>query len=134
MYLLERNKAQTKLFRNTTEIWEWVKARHFEMFKGHTFSIFPFPSFSTLFKIPGLSPDPWALARGVGGAGCLWSWGLKCNPGPVTTKGWPLRAKDQPHFLNCNVIPQQTLQTDYISKDYTTRLLPALIFKDDQKA
>lgn len=48
----------------------------------------------------------------------MWWWRLKCNPGPVTTKAWPLRAKDQPHFPNCSVIPQQTLRTDCISKDY----------------
>lgn len=54
-------------------------------------------------------------------------WGLKCNPGPMTTKAWPLRAKDWPHFLNCDVIPEQTLRSDYISEDYILRLLSALV-------
>lgn len=48
-------------------------------------SLFSPPSSSTLFKIPGLSPDPrpqpGQLGEGGGGR-----WGLKCNPGPVTTK------------------------------------------------
>lgn len=109
----------------------WFKwdTRLHQSSKRWTFSLFfsPPPSFSELFKIPGLSPDPglWP-GGGVGwtGGAVPWRWwGLKCNPGPVTTKAWPLRAKDRPHFLNCDVIPEQTLRSDYISEDYILRLV-----------
>lgn len=47
-----------KLWSSEVE-WNPVKALHFGMFKRRTFSFFFsfFPSFSTLFKILGLSPD-----------------------------------------------------------------------------
>lgn len=108
-------------------------SKHSGTFKRWTFSLFfsPFPFFSALFKIPGLSPDPRPeLGRGAPGSdGHRRWWGLKCNPGPMTTKAWPPEGQGPATFSELQRYPSANpFWSDYTSEDYISGFISALLF------
>lgn len=127
MHLMERNKAQTTIFSSGIQMKSMSVPKQCILgcLKGGLSLFFPLPAFLSCLRFLAFHLTP-GLSLGGWGSQSVVVVGLKCNPGPVTTKAWPLRAKAQPHFLNCNVIPQQAPRTDCISRDYMAGLSSAL--------